>query len=74
MLGSMYAAGRGTPADPAAGYMWLALAVLQGDSRANAKLEEIKSQLTAKELGEATVRAQTLAQQTNRQIWQNLFH
>lgn len=74
MLGSMYAAGRGTPVDPAAGYMWLALAVLQGDSRANAKLEEVKSQLTAKELIEATVRAQTLAQQTSRQIRPNPFH
>jgi uncharacterized protein len=74
MLGSMYAAGRGTPVDSAAGYMWLALAVLQGDSRANAKLEEVKSQLTAKELIEATVRAQTLAQQTSRQIWQSPFH
>jgi uncharacterized protein len=74
MLGSMYAAGRGTPVDSAAGYMWLALAALQGDSRANAKLEEIKSQLTPQELVEAKVRAQTLAQQTSHQIWQGPFH
>jgi TPR repeat protein len=74
MLGSMYAAGRGTPRDPAAAYMWLALAALQGDSRANAKLDEIKSQLTAAELVEVTVRARSLAGKTGRHAWQSPFH
>ena len=74
MLGSMYAAGRGTPRDPAAAYMWLALAALQGDSRANAKLDEIKSQLTAAELVEATVRAQLLAGKNKPHVWQSPFH
>ena len=74
MLGSMYAAGRGTPRDPAAAYMWLALATLQGDARANAKLDEVKSQLTREELAEATVRAQSLAGQTNHLLWQSPLH
>jgi len=74
MLGSMYAAGRGTPRDPATAYMWLALAALQGDSRANAKLDEVKTQLTTEELVEATVRAQSLAGKTKRQVWKSPFH
>jgi TPR repeat protein len=74
MLGSMYAAGRGTPRDPAAAYMWLALAALQGDSRGNAKLDQVRSQLTTEELMEATVRARSLAGKTHRQVWQSPFH
>ena len=44
------------------------------DSRANAKLDEVKSQLTTEELAEATVRAQSLAGKTHRLVWQSPFH
>jgi TPR repeat protein len=74
MVGSMYAAGRGTPADPAAAYMWLSLAALQGDSRANTKLEMLRSQMTAEQLEEASGRARSLAQSPKWQPRQSLFH
>ena len=74
MVGSMYAAGRGTPADPAAAYMWLSLAALQGDSRANAKLEMLRSQMTAEQLEEASGRARSLAQAPAWPPRQSLFH
>ena len=74
MLGSMYAAGRGTAADPAAAYTWLALAVLQGDSRAQARLDALGSQLTEAEVMESTVRARSLTQLVKPRVQQSLFH
>jgi TPR repeat protein len=73
MLGSMHAAGRGTAADPVAA-MWLSLAALQGDSRANANLESLKSQVPAEQLAEATSRARSLAQSAKSQLRQSLLH
>jgi hypothetical protein len=38
------------------------------------KLDEVKSHLTTEELAEATVRAQSLAGKTHREVWQSPFH
>ena len=74
MLGSMYAAGVGARADAAAAYMWLSLAALQGDSRANGKLDELRSQMTSEQVAEATDRAHSLARSASRPLQQSLFH
>jgi len=60
MLGSLYAAGRGTPKDLSAAYQWLTAARLQGDTRADARLAAIESQLPAEQIRQAKSRAQSL--------------
>jgi TPR repeat protein len=74
MLGSMYITGRGTLVDPAAAYMWLSAAAMQGDSRASARLDALKSQLSAAQLSDATARATALVQSARFPLQQALFH
>ena len=60
MLGSMYAAGRGTAKDLPAAYIWISAAALQGDTRGNATLHPLERQLTPAQLAQAKLRVRSL--------------
>ena len=55
-LGTSYLEGSGGPADPLEAYVWLSLALLNGESRARAGVERLAGQLSASQLDTARQR------------------
>jgi type II secretory pathway predicted ATPase ExeA len=49
-LGTVYALGRGVPADPVIGYVWLTLSVLNGDQQAEPLIRELTPKLSSSEI------------------------
>lgn len=49
-LGASYLEGRGGPADPAQAYVWLSLALLNGEQRARAEVQQLASHLSPSQL------------------------
>jgi len=56
-LGVMYAVGKGTPRDYVEAYMWLSLAVAQGDEEVRGHFDSIERQITPDQIAEAQKRA-----------------
>src|SRR5882672_8523787 len=68
MLGSMFAAGRGTAKDLPAAYLWTSAAALQGDTRGNVLLLSMERQLTPAQLAQAKLRVRSLVSGVSRDV------
>lgn len=60
-LGVSYLEGSGGPADPVEAYVWLSLALLNGEQRARAGVEQLAGQLSPAQLAAARQRINTSA-------------
>jgi TPR repeat protein len=58
-LSWMYAKGRGISQDAVKAYMWESLALLNGEAKAGALLDEVAKQLTPSQISQAQALAQT---------------